>query len=159
MKNATTVNKMHYCYHCKLKGFFCSTPFGADYETCPCCGGYDFLGNVTDTKYDFLYDAENVHDIRKKYNFCTRCNIIYTLGCEHSDWGCTDVIYNCHFIKKWKNKVTETIYEGMPLFDNIDDWFNNANNVEVLELYCPHKNAACSKTRYTTNFACNLNII
>jgi hypothetical protein len=45
----------------------------------------------------------------------------------------------------------------MPQFDDDDDWFNNVNNVEMLEMYCPHKNNKCIKTNYSfdnSSFKC-----
>ena len=38
MKNGTCVKECYYCWHCKTSGFFCYTPMGADFKTCPCCG-------------------------------------------------------------------------------------------------------------------------
>ena len=154
MKNTLYVDKVQNCYSCKLKGFFCYTPQGGDFETCPCCGNYDFLNaSVNDengpTIYDFLLEDEFDNDMRNVYSYCNHCNIIFTLGCDHYNGGCTDVIYNCHFIKKWKNKITNIEYEGMPKFDDKDDWFNNVNNVEVLEIYCPHNHVKCTKIRET----------
>lgn len=84
--------------------------------------------------------------MRYAYSYCNHCHIIFQLGCIHYNGGCTDNVYNCHFIKKWRHKVTKIEYEGMPKFDDEKDWFNNVNNVEVLKMYCPHKNNKCNKT-------------
>jgi hypothetical protein len=74
--------------------------------------------------------------------------------------GCTSNVYNGHFIQKWKdNTNTNDIHEGMPQFDNVDDWFNNVNNVNVLQMYCPHKNAKCTKSYYDVNkYECDLSV-
>ena len=150
MKNITCVKSLQNCYSCKLKGFFCLTPNGADFETCPCCGHNDFLNTCVNykkqpTKYDFLFEDEFENDMRNKYKYCDFCKIIFELGCYHYIGGCTDNIYNCHFIKKWKDQDKDIIYEGMPQFDDSEDWFNNVNNIEVLQMYCPHNNHKCNK--------------
>lgn len=59
MKNVQCVNSVYKCFHCELKGFFCYTPLGADFETCPSCGKYDFLNEQVNyknypTEYDFF---------------------------------------------------------------------------------------------------------
>ena len=161
MKNVLNVDEVYNCQHCKLNGFFCYTPLGADFETCPCCGKYDFLNNCVNynnspTKYDFLFEDEFENDMRYVYKYCNQCNIIFKLGCVHYIGGCTDNVYNCHFIKKWKNKVTNIEYEGMPKFTDEDDWFNNVNNVEVLEMYCPHNNNKCGNIYNNNNCICNI---
>ena len=153
MKNSSSVGSVYVCNRCNLAGFFCYTPCGADFKTCPCCGEYDFLNatvNYTDepTKYDFLFDDENGnydYDMRNSYSFCKKCKIIFELGCTDCSQGCTDDTYNCHFIKRWKNKITNIEYQGMPKFDDEDEWFDHVNDVEVLEMYCPHNGNKCTK--------------
>lgn len=157
MKNVLCVDKVYNCNYCELNGFFCYTPFGGDYETCPCCGKFDFLNSTNSTKYDFLFEDDFENDIRYIYKYCDYCNIIFQLGCVHYNGGCTDDVYNCHFIKKWKHKVSNIEYKGMPKFDDKDDWFNNVNDIEVLEMYCPHNNNQCIKSRennYNNCFIC-----
>jgi hypothetical protein len=159
MKNITCVKGMKKCHYCELQGFFCYTPFGADYETCPCCGTHDFLNTSSNysEKYHFLFDSEFDDDLRNTYRYCDHCNIIFELGCVHSNRGCTDSVYNCHFIKKWKDKSTNIEYEGMPLFTDKHDWFENVNNVLVLQMYCPHHGNTCEKTSYPiTRSSCYL---
>jgi len=155
MKNNTNVKQVQKCYHCGLEGFFCYTPNGANYETCPCCGEYDLLSNNKEPdKYDFLFEDEFDNDMRRLYYYCKCCKIIFELGCKHCIVGCTDDTYNCHFIKKWKDKLTNIEYQGMPIFDDEDDWFNNVNNVEVLEMCCPHNGYKCSKTYHENTRNC-----
>lgn len=160
MKNITCVNGLQCCVYCELKGFFCYTPEGADFGTCPCCGKYDFVNasvNYTKTsKYDFLYEDEFENDMRNLYKYCEFCKIIFKLGCRHCIVGCTSDVFNCHFIKRWKHKVTNIEYEGMPQFDDSNDWFENVNNVEVLEMYCPHKGDKCKNSSYPVKYNCDL---
>ena len=170
MKNISNVMQLQQCSACKLKGFFCYTPCGADYITCPCCGEYDYLNVTGDEKYDFLTawsdeiddmscDTEGYfEDMRYKYRYCSSCKIMFETGCTHNRGGCTSDIYNAHFIKKWKNKLTNIEYDGMPQFEDTDDWFANAVNVEVIENYCPHRTARCVKTSYafSPNYCCPL---
>jgi hypothetical protein len=94
-------------------------------------------------------------DMRFSYYFCDKCRIMFNKGCKHSELGCTDDIYNVHFIKKWKDKTTITEYDGKPEFYYFDDWYENANNVEVIETFCLQKNfkytKSCSMNAYDLN--------
>jgi hypothetical protein len=100
-------------------------------------------GNVTD-KYDEL----NTHhsDNRIDFMYCKKCKIMFEYGCYHKYNG-TDTKYNCHYITKWRNKINNIEYMGMPLFDDDgddndndnNDWFDNANNVEPLEWCLPQQ--------------------
>jgi hypothetical protein len=157
MKQTQTVNQISYCGHCNLSGFFCSTPFGADYNTCPCCDTYDFLNSTKDPKYDFLYDVDfdSEKDNRTKYYYCKPCGILFEVGCTHSMQGCTSSIYNGHIVKKWLDKNTGEIFSSMPVFENEDDWFNNVNNIQILKMYCPNRAKRCSKTSYPISEGCN----
>lgn len=165
MKNILCVKELSKCDSCHMKGFFCFTPVGADFHTCPCCGKYDFLNDTTcftriPTKYDFLGDPQYDEDMRNTFRYCDNCKILFNLGCMHYAGGCTDNVYNCHFIQKWKNKSTNETHEGMPQFEDTEDWFNNVNNVDVLQMYCPHKSNICKSTRYTiNNETCDLMLI
>ena len=78
MKNVTCINNLQSCNSCKLKGFFCYTPDGADFETCPGCGRDDFLNSSVNykkipTKYDFLFEDEFDDDMRNEYRYCEFC--------------------------------------------------------------------------------------
>ncbi len=176
MKNITNVNELQKCYYCGLRGFFCGTPFGADYESCPCCGNNDFLNTAWTLydknkeqykkyeKYECLFDfydkcdeKELYNEMRLRFRYCNKCNIIFILGCMHNHRGCTDDIFNAHFIQKWKDKSTNIIYEGMPHFTDENDWFDNVNNVEVIKMYCPHKKTRCNNSHYEiTEHLCSL---
>lgn len=163
MKNVSCVNEVQKCYKCNLSGFFCYTPHGADYYTCPCCGEYDFVNGhsrhnslVTKVEIDILEIDNDYGDVRVDYFYCNKCHIMFKLGCTHNRIGCTDDIFNGHFIKKWKHKVTNIVHEGMPMFDDERDWYDNANNVEVLQMYCPHKNNKCNNNRIDFIEICSL---
>lgn len=160
MKNITCVSHLQSCICCNAKGFFCYTPRGADFTSCPCCGEYDFLNKTLEvssheSKYYFLLEDEYERDMRNEFRYCNKCNFIFKIGCTHSLIGCTDSVYNGHFIKKWKHKKAPFVeYNGMPQFENNDDWFNNVNDVEVLEMFCPHKNNHCLKSPHVNNGCC-----
>ena len=47
----------------------------------------------------------------------------------------------------------------MVQFENTDDWFNNANNVEVLQLYCPHNKNICKKNYHKLSDECKISNI
>jgi hypothetical protein len=162
---------------CKCKGFFVYTPDGADYSTCPCCGEYDFVNNTLNKKhtsfsrYNELLEAWEQEcdfgkdqDMRFRYPYCEKCGIMFDSGCIHHMGGCTSSVYCAHFIKRWRDKSTDTVYTmGMPHFDSAEDWFEHANDVEVNDdranrckadygLVCPHQGAICaSESNMTKN--------
>jgi hypothetical protein len=123
MKNIIYFDKNVTCYCCKKKDFFCYTPNGADYTTCPLCDGidqnYNYSSNSVYDNYD-LTDEDNQCNL---YSFCDRCKLVYDVGCIHATVGCTDNCYNAHFIGKYKYK--DNIYIGSPQFDDIDEWYNS----------------------------------
>jgi hypothetical protein len=96
----------------------------------------------------FFVDTFNSgnNDNRLDYDYCARCRIIYEVGCMHNYVGCSDNLYNAHFIKRRKDKTTNIEYHGMPQFEDTNDWFNNATNVDILEMFCPHQNNKCINT-------------
>lgn len=145
------------CYLCKVIGFFCYKPEDGEYVSCPCCKENDYLSRIyVEETHDFLNEDEYVNDMRNFYNYCETCRILFEVGCTHIRVGCSCDVYNAHFIKKWTDKTTNVIYDGMPQFDNNDDWFHNVNNVEVLEMYCPHKDGKCAATSYPIDETCYL---
>ena len=159
MKNITNVPSMQQCDYCNLKGFFIITPHGADSETCPCCGADDYVNSVwNELRRDYaaekhqrlqvLLDDECTNDVRSEFRFCDKCNIMFLLGCTHAVAGCTDNVFNAHFIKEWQDKRTNIVYQGMPQFDSVDDWFDHANDVVVLQMHCPHGGHHCKRTSY-----------
>lgn len=163
MKNIMMmINNLQKCNFCKLNGFFSCTHNGVSACTCPCCGKFDFLNDdtcINDTsKYNFLFELEfDENDIRVNFMYCSSCKIIFELGCVHNNGGCEECVFNCHFIKKWKHKITNIEYEGMPQFDDENDWFNNVSNIEILQMHCPHNNNYCNNSYYAeTNNKCEL---
>jgi hypothetical protein len=152
MKN---VNKIEYnrgCYSCGKKGFFGETPNGADYETCCLCDGYTNNMELLEKKFNLTEDdIDKITDDNKNmmnWNYCDKCHVLSELGCMHSMGGCTDNTYNGHFIAIWKDKKTNEIYEGMPQFDNVEEWFNRVNDIEVIKIVCPNNGIDCSKASY-----------
>lgn len=159
MRNAQSLPQLSSCcIKCDLRGVFTYTPCGADYITCPCCESYDILTDdaySNDSRLTFLFDAFSTddpdydNDNRLTMHFCPKCCIMFDIGCTHAKQGCSDDVYNAHFIKKWEHKVSKEIYEGMPLFDGgIDDWLKNAPLVTILEKHCPHNGAVCANPYY-----------
>lgn len=156
MKNSTDLYSLSQCVYCNLKGFFCY--IGNNYTTqCPSCKSHDYVHSIENENTLYLREIENDSskkttkdtDMRVKYSYCKSCKIMFDIGCIHYKHVKTPTIdtnynvYNGHFIKKWIDKVTNEPYEGMPLFEDEQDWFENANNVEVIEMYCPHKGSLC----------------
>jgi hypothetical protein len=150
MKNGSYVPSKSSCYKCNVEGYYCTTPEGGEYNTCPLCNNYDYMSSELNKPnneriYDFDVDVDDMRH-NNEYPYCNNCNIIYRLGCIHSNHGCTDSIFNCHMIKKWKLIYSDQIFEGMPIFDDSNDWYNNANNIIVLELWCTGNK--CSRSHY-----------
>ncbi len=80
MKNIVCVKQIQKCFLCNTPGFFCTTPNGADYTTCPCCGNSDYLTEPTDTNIDELWrkideECQDDNDMRTNYLYCVRCGI------------------------------------------------------------------------------------
>lgn len=129
------------CFKCNTNGFYCETPQGADYNTCPLCGHHDFYQGsyIYNKKLHEKYFGLNIDDNEEdylKYSFCEKCKIIFDVGCVHGSNGCTDNVYNGHFISKYKYNNVE--YIGMPQFDSIDEWFNEMPKIEILKWCCPN---------------------
>lgn len=128
MKNICEFTGEAICYECKINGFYCYTPQGADYYTCSLCENHDF----------FLGSEIFEKKLWNKY---------FDVGCVHGCNGCTDNCYNGHFIGKYKYNDIE--YIGMPYFDSIDEWYNEIKNIEILEWICPNNiNLFCNKAYY-----------
>lgn len=159
MKNTVMLYNLQKCISCELKGFFCYSSDDGNNVKCSSCGNGDFLNsNLNNEKYQFLFeDYKFDHDMRNLYKYCNFCKIIFDVGCLHNNNESTNVTYNCHFVKKWIDNTTKITYDGMPEFDNEHDWFDNINNIKILEMYCPHKGNKCSKTDNKTNEKCNSN--
>jgi len=133
------------CFSCKCIGFFSTTPFGGDAETCPFCSRFNYqLDN------DTPWDGFNLDDMdSRNFSFCDKCKILFDMGgCIHSMDGCTDSTFNCHVISKWSNKLTNEVFIGMPKFEDVADWMTNIINVEILEWTCLNNGLHCSGGYY-----------
>ncbi len=150
MKNKVlNKSELSKCFECNGYGLFCETPQGADWSTCPMCHSADYINKMyiendkIDSKYDKFINDNNFTC------FCEYCLTVFDTGCIHIFHGCTDSIYNGHLVSKWKNKVTGEIFEGMPVFDSIDEWADKYyDSVEILEWCCPGNGIACTRNGY-----------
>ncbi len=145
MKNTNTLQVTNICEYCKNNTMIQFTPNGGD-QSCPLCGHH----NYNNVNIEYNYDDDNMFN----YGFCKNCHIIYETGCIHQTQGCTDSIYNGHLICEWKDKRTNVKFEGMPYFDDVNDWIKNVNNVEVIRQCCPNKIKICVKQTYQTILNC-----
>jgi len=148
MKNLIKLNTLAKCYSCNKNMFVCYTPNGADYKTCPLCTRGDFY-NLCNEEEDKKYFEKYVNDndnIYTQYNFCKFCKIIFKLGCIHAQEGCTESCYNAHLISKYKYK--DETYDGMPQFDSVDEWYNELNNIIILNWICINNSLKCNKASY-----------
>ncbi len=167
MHNITRIICNGSCDSCHVYGFFTQTPDGGDYSTCGVCGDncstdysskfgtngalinmnlpkeelYKILGETPD---DVSFDEDN----KQLLNYCSTCRIMPFIGCVHSMGGCTDNVYNTHFISEWIDKKTGEKHIGMPQFDNDQEWFHRVNDVEIVKMCCPNKNSVCTKASY-----------
>ena len=150
MKNIVSFDNNVKCSSCKLNGFFCYTPAGADYDTCPICNNHDFVKGSFIFKKSlyrkYFGDNSDLDENYENHDFCDSCRILFYVGCRHACNGCTDDCYNGHLVGKWKYKGEE--YIGMPQFDTIDEWFNEIKNIEILEWICPNNGLHCTKGFY-----------
>jgi hypothetical protein len=150
MKNITELSTKEYCLLCGTKGYFSEFSMGRCGSGCPCCGQRHFLDWGESTDYRCRYNSYDKSDMRNQFLYCKKCGIIFQLGCIHFSrdlLNSDDVLYNSHLIKKWKHRETNATYLGMPHFETPEDWFNNVNKVDVLEMYCPNQRDCCIKTR------------
>lgn len=143
MKNITTITKpTQKCTSCKQIGYYCLTPMGADYETCPLCGNclldeYDYGDDITNEEYDKIKKLNlRKHDNGFDLNYCTDCHVMIEVGCMHAAGGCTDNDYNGHVVCKWRDKTNDIIYNGMPHFESEQEWLDKVDDVQVLNMVC-----------------------
>jgi hypothetical protein len=122
-----------------LNGFFCYTPQGADYNTCPLCGTSSDECKLNYDDYPSFSDGGDV---------CDKCKIIYDVGCTHACNGCTDDCYNGHLVGKWKHIPSNQIYTGMPQFDSTEECKVELHNIIILEWICPNNGMHCTKGFY-----------
>lgn len=111
-----------------LKWSTCQTPCGGDYTTCCFCGGYyfDYFYHTGKHDLDQLSDSD-----MRSVMYCNKCRVLYEAGCEY-----TESIYNGHVVGKWRNKITGEVFDGMPQFDDTDDWWNHVNDIEIIKWQC-----------------------
>lgn len=148
------------CYRCNKTGFFCYTPQGADYHSCPLCGAYDYMHDTIDHSdsqeakdLEAVYDADHANnvgvDMRVINFFCGNCRVFFDTGCVHACNGCTDNCYNGHLVGEWRYKsLSQVVYTGMPQFDSPNEWFECANDVEILKWVCPNRGMHCTHGSY-----------
>lgn len=136
MKNANQIQTICKCSSCKRPGFFSQTPNGGDNITCPLCETFEYTTTTTDLEFP-------ESDIRYDFYFCPQCLIMFDTGCTHAENGCTENDFNAHVIGKWKHKTTGIVYSGMPKFENVKEWLDCANDVEVLQIVCLNSGYHC----------------
>jgi hypothetical protein len=155
MKNLVQLNTLAECGLCNTRMFVSFTPNGADYLSCPCCCGHDFYhwadSYDPDVFQKYFNDAEENDDsLFAKYGFCENCRIVFDLGCVHSVNGCTEDCYNAHFISK--NQYKNEIYDGMPQFDSVDEWYHEFPNIVILKWICLNNGKICKNAVYSKLF-------
>lgn len=163
MKNLIEINNIVTCYSCNQNGFFCYTPDGADYNTCPLCTNYDYVNSTymfdkpLHDKYFLEHDDNDISGINayfpvsdeqqnECFNYCGSCKIVFIVGCRHACNGCTSCCYNGHLIGKWSYKGEQ--YIGMPQFDSIDELVNEGKHITIIEWFCPNNGLHCSGGSY-----------
>ena len=149
MKNITEI---------PYRDYLCTTPCGGDYTTCGICEHttdiyklmekYEQLErlDISGNKAAVVYDDDD--DDKRYLWYCDSCRILTFIGCRFEDNGCTDSVYNCHFIAEWIDKKTNEHHIGMPQFDNNKDWFDRVNDIRIVRLVCPNKGEQGSNGYY-----------
>ena len=124
------------CHYCKETDYVVTTPFGADCVTCPICEHFIEMDNFTDDEDDIIENYLNRHNQNTKKNcfdFCPKCNVIFTSEKMHRMGGCTDSIYTAAFVKKFKFK--NKLYNGMPQFNSKEELLTILKNdlIDIVE--------------------------
>ena len=149
MKNITSVASGVSCTLCGLNGYITQSPNGGDYITCPLCAYGQYGSSPEDDK---RYKMDNIDymddDDLRNQAYCDKCRIIFDMGCDHAENGCSAGYSNGHMIGKWKYKTKEEIYIGMPQFNDLADWYNHVNDIEILGWVCPNNGIHCPKAGY-----------
>ena len=96
------------CHRCGEKIFAITTPNGADCITCPLCR--KLIAHSDDNMVKVNEDTY--------MTYCTNCKIIFGLGCDHAENGCTDNVYYAEFIGELTNNKTSI---KMPIFGSHDE--------------------------------------
>lgn len=125
------------CNSCQYSGLYCYTPNDADNITCPLCANIE---SSEVNKYVFV-NRENKEEFVSMH-LCVNCKVMFTLGCVHCKKGCIDDIVNAHLVKMYKYMGDE--YEGMPLFQNVQEFHNTIKGISIVKLFCPNKGKVCS---------------
>ena len=127
---------------CNCNGLFTHiSMWNEDYICCPFC-------DKRFSKYCNKYSKEchtNYDDYISFYS-CIKCNILFTNGCYHIDSDGGTGIFNVHLINKYKYK--NDIYEGMPFFENNDEFNLVKHDIEILQLICPNNGDYCKEKKY-----------
>lgn len=126
--------------------FTCQTPFGGDTVTCPLCEffGLEYMiGNKSEKWNELSQKYKNFDKLAHGYeygiydfDYCIKCNILFSLGCKREENGCSSSVYNAHLIGKWEYQ--DTVYCGMPIFDNVEEYFEKVEEIKILEMVCPN---------------------
>jgi len=135
------LNKSASCMECHNMNFISYTPEGGYYQTCPLCGRYDKEFHNLETGENIILNVDD--DDKDPASYCIYCNIFFSVSeCVHGVNGCTEDSWYSVVISKWKYK--DTIYEGMPIFDNAEECKNKSKDIEVLEIFCTCKLTDCA---------------
>ncbi len=136
MKNAVSLDTKSKCFRCKRTGFF---SYDGKFMSCPRC--------LCETNHKCMIKHND--GVMIKSLFCDKCGIVFEpFGCEHRD-----DVYNSHLICKYK--YNDDIYDGMPVFESLDELIQELNNIVVLQLYCPN-NAISSCCSDDVDYTCKL---
>ena len=137
------------CRDCKTKGFF--SYYSDEQLVCPLCGyneDEDEDEDDTDTDTDTLKKI-----LGRNVNYCSNCNILYKIKCQHGSNGCSMDTWYGSFIQEFE--YNDKLYRGMPQFDDISEclkfpfskikWLCMCNN------RCTDSKFQCKKAYNTNN--------
>lgn len=133
------------CWKCDDSVFQVLTPYGADYHTCPICAEPD-ISNTDDMTYDEWFSWHDPKgDCDYDFNYCNKCNILFSTGCIHAENGCTDGIYYGSLVSSWEYE--NKIYYGMPKFKSFRDCYNLISKLKLTWICMCTKIGGCQPCR------------
>ena len=136
--------------HTKSKvGYVAREGYDGGFNYCPFCDDTN-ITSIEHLEEELIweYDDEGNEISRKKhpelkyapdvnyYNYCKDCKVVYDYGCLIR-CECFAHYWNAHLISQYK--FEGYVYDGMPMFDSVEEWLAMWSKVEVLQWTCPNK--------------------
>lgn len=106
-----------------------------------------FLKYNCDEDEDEYADDDDDDDIYRwyEYVYCSTCQIMYYYDPDcASSYSENDYEESYgHYITQWQDIETDTVYDGMPVFENVMDAVAHFHKIRVLKLWCYDGSCQC----------------